>query len=180
MTSNHLTPKQDAAFSSSKLVSKVAFAKLKALDNIARLLNPLNDMPKKIEMDRRWDSHKDYVPLLILRLINPKTPDYARCAVTRLLDYICPEWREVVGVKIVGFSAKRNSTETKAWRRKVLERDSYQCTECGSKHNLHAHHIMPWSKYPSERLVLDNGITLCTPCHLEAHNGCWKSPLMAI
>lgn len=64
------------------------------------------------------------------------------------------------------------SPEYKEWRRKVFERDSYTCKFCGISSKsarkrvcLEAHHIKKFSSYPELRLVVENGITLCKPCH---------------
>ena len=70
----------------------------------------------------------------------------------------------------------RSSTRYKKWRQAVFKRDNYTCQHCGSKKNLQAHHIIPWSETRNEqnlRYSVANGITLCRTCHLKAHNGRW-------
>lgn len=60
----------------------------------------------------------------------------------------------------------RNSLDYANWRTGVFERDDYTCQECevrGGK--LNAHHILPFSQFPDLRLNIDNGKTLCEPCH---------------
>lgn len=60
----------------------------------------------------------------------------------------------------------RTSTEYKAWRDAVFERDQYTCQRCGQHGgDLHADHIQPFALYPDLRLVVSNGRTLCPPCH---------------
>lgn len=44
------------------------------------------------------------------------------------------------------------------------------CAKCDSTNELHAHHILPESKYPSLKRDYSNGITLCKNCHFEFHN----------
>lgn len=69
------------------------------------------------------------------------------------------------GVKI------RESLEYTIWRRKVFERDNYTCQDCGSKCGngkaikLQADHIKSFAHHPELRLDIDNGRTLCEPCH---------------
>lgn len=58
------------------------------------------------------------------------------------------------------------------WRRDVYERDGYTCQACGDATggNLNAHHLDSWTAFPDKRMYLDNGITLCEPCHKEFHS----------
>lgn len=78
------------------------------------------------------------------------------------------------------------------WTKKVLERDNFQCTQCGKKQNLQVHHLKPlryfiklikdkynirsfaqindkdWLQYFEEIAKLhklEHGITVCKECH---------------
>lgn len=53
------------------------------------------------------------------------------------------------------------------WRKAVYKRDGFRCQwpGCTCKKRLNAHHILPWSKYPTLRYIVDNGITLCKIHH---------------
>lgn len=56
------------------------------------------------------------------------------------------------------------------WRRKVYARDNYSCQCCGEKGGkLNAHHIESYSKNPHLRTDVNNGVTLCEPCHKRYH-----------
>jgi len=83
-----------------------------------------------------------------------------------------PNWKGGVTPKN---TAIRQSTEYKDWRIKVFQRDNYTCQECGSRGvTLHADHIKPFAYYPELRLVIENGRTLCVPCHQETETYGWK------
>jgi hypothetical protein len=73
-----------------------------------------------------------------------------------------PGWR---GGKTVENEILRKSLEFRTWRTAVFKRDKYTCIWCGAKGNLNADHIKPWSLYPELRYDMNNGRTLCEPCH---------------
>lgn len=56
------------------------------------------------------------------------------------------------------------------WRMSVYKRDNYTCQKCGKKGNIQAHHIIPLVVDKSLALDINNGITLCIPCHQKEHN----------
>jgi len=54
----------------------------------------------------------------------------------------------------------------KLWRKRIFERDNYTCQICKQVGGtLNADHIKPYSLFPELRLEMDNGRTLCAPCH---------------
>jgi len=64
----------------------------------------------------------------------------------------------------------RHSIEYSEWRRRVFKRDNYTCQKCGERDSdFHVHHIIPWSDAPAKRYEIENGITLCIPCHKKLH-----------
>ena len=79
-----------------------------------------------------------------------------------------PSWR--------GGTAKidalyRTSKEYREWRLSVFERDKFCCCSCGNiGGELNAHHILPFRKYLSLRLDINNGVTLCKDCHNKVHH----------
>lgn len=69
----------------------------------------------------------------------------------------------------------RCTTEYNDWRKAVYERDDYTCQCCGMKRTKHtqpplnAHHIENYAQHPDKQTDIDNGITLCEPCHEGFH-----------
>jgi 5-methylcytosine-specific restriction endonuclease McrA len=72
----------------------------------------------------------------------------------------------------VRFDELRTGTRAAAWSRAVLVRDAYTCQDCGQVGGrLQAHHVIPWAEDRGQRFAIDNGVTLCVPCHAERHPG---------
>lgn len=69
-------------------------------------------------------------------------------------------------------TSRRRSQRGKhgAWARAVISRDQATCQHCGATEGLHAHHIKPFETHPELRWELDNGLTLCGPCHWKVHS----------
>lgn len=57
----------------------------------------------------------------------------------------------------------------RSWSKKIKERDGYKCTECGATNHLHSHHIKSKATHPELKYDMNNGITLCYDCHINAH-----------
>ena len=58
------------------------------------------------------------------------------------------------------------------WSKAVRERDDYICQHChfdGVGNEMEAHHIVPKAKYPQYAYDVENGQTLCKPCHTILH-----------
>lgn len=68
-----------------------------------------------------------------------------------------PHWRG-------GFT--KRPVQIKDWAKKVKVRDNFTCQLCGKVGGeLHSDHIKPYYLYPELRFDLNNGRTLCVPCH---------------
>lgn len=81
-----------------------------------------------------------------------------------------PNWRGGIALK----DPDRGRYPYKRWAKAVKDRDGWACRECGSEDRLHAHHIKRWCDYPDLRYEIDNGLTLCHPCHEAAHGDGFK------
>lgn len=75
---------------------------------------------------------------------------------------------------------ERNSARYGDWRKQVFERDNYTCQSCGERGGkLDADHIKPWALFPESRYDLNNGRTLCRPCHLKTDTWGANTALLA-
>ena len=60
----------------------------------------------------------------------------------------------------------RSTSKYKEWREAVFRRDDFTCQHCEKRGcELHADHIKPFAIFKDIRFSLDNGRTLCVPCH---------------
>ena len=65
----------------------------------------------------------------------------------------------------------RKSFEYKLWREAVFKRDNFICQMCGKRGGkLQADHILSFTAFPTLRLSIDNGRTLCRKCHYLRHS----------
>ncbi len=64
---------------------------------------------------------------------------------------------------------ERSTAEYHNWRINCLNRDNWQCTECNTSKHLNVHHIKTYKDHKELRLAIDNGVTLCQPCHIQEH-----------
>ena len=65
----------------------------------------------------------------------------------------------------------RHSFEYRLWREKVFKRDGWTCRECEKLGGtLNVHHVKSFSQYHELRLNVDNGLTMCFPCHRKTDN----------
>lgn len=69
----------------------------------------------------------------------------------------------------------RNDRKSRDWVAAVKHRDQYICKKCGWTEHLVAHHIIPVVDRPELGQDLDNGVLLCSHCHLVFHSKYGKS-----
>lgn len=74
-----------------------------------------------------------------------------------------PNWRG----GLTSLNNRARATKAyKEWRKAVFERDNYTCQFCHKRGgDLEADHIKQFAYHIEVRLDLDNGRTLCKPCH---------------
>jgi len=61
----------------------------------------------------------------------------------------------------------RHTTKYREWQNTIRERDKDFCRNCGSKENLHCHHIVAWVDNEDLRFDAENGMVLCNSCHMS-------------
>ncbi len=68
---------------------------------------------------------------------------------------------------------KRNQLKHRKWSLAVRKRDEFKCKDCGvgDKVRLEAHHLVSLRECLNSELEFDinNGVTLCSPCHKRRH-----------
>ena len=62
---------------------------------------------------------------------------------------------------------KKKQAVREAFRNAVFERDKHKCKICGSP-AVDSHHIVDRTEMPNGGYVLENGISLCNRCHIQA------------
>jgi NUMOD3 motif/HNH endonuclease len=66
--------------------------------------------------------------------------------------------------------ATMGTVEYRMWREAVFSRDNWTCVMCGARGDMHADHIKSYRDYPELRFSVENGRTLCPPCHRKTDN----------
>ena len=72
--------------------------------------------------------------------------------------------------KIRGARRRLDSAAYRVLCEQVLVRDGWSCQFCGSRFDLHVHHIRFRSQGGPDRE--ENLITLCAACHRKVHEAC--------
>ena len=89
-----------------------------------------------------------------------------------------PNWKGGIADKL---NILRHTPVYYEWRKKVYDRDNYECQICavkGNGKNLNANHIKRFIDFPEYRYEVENGITLCVNCHrkmVTGHEKEWES-----
>lgn len=79
-----------------------------------------------------------------------------------------PNWQ---GGKRTKSQIIKDDPRYKFWRLQVFKRDKFTCQMCGAKGvYIEADHIYSKTKYPDKAFDIDNGRTLCKPCHIKTPN----------
>jgi hypothetical protein len=100
---------------------------------------------------------------------NYKTPSYKELWYQKQLEVVKKgedHWNWKGGITKDNASKREGTSQ---WRKSVYQRDLYHCRLCGSNNDLEAHHIIPFSINEKLQTEIENGITLCSKCHLTIH-----------
>jgi len=97
------------------------------------------------------------------QVMKPRTPEYRRKMSEDRKGDKSHMWKG--GITPINL-AIRNQVEYRLWRESVFKRDNFTCVFCLKRGGvLNADHIKPFAYYPELRFAIDNGRTLCVPCH---------------
>lgn len=114
--------------------------------------------------ERKWkrvDKHLNEALRIALEDVPKDDVDFAIDGMIQTLE----SWKEPKVQK------PRKPILKQSQRRKVFERDSYRCIQCGSYKNLHVDHIVPLSAGGDHKF--SNCQTLCRSCNLKKGNKLW-------
>lgn len=121
---------------------------------------------------------KERVALTCVQCGEPFTvePSVARINKPKFCSFACQSKSREKGADTTGLNKRSERTvlmqraEYIAWRIAVFERDEYTCQMCGTqKPQFNAHHIKSFKSHPVLRFDVNNGQTLCVPCHRALH-----------
>lgn len=121
---------------------------------------------KRLEVRQRMNRGK---------LRKPLSEEHRRKLSESHLGEKCHFWKDGIS-KLKIYKHYRNR-EYIDWRNKVFARDNWTCQRCNARSSagnpviIHPHHIKGYTNYPEMRYIVDNGITLCVPCHHRTHWG---------
>lgn len=110
-----------------------------------------------------------------IQVLNGKREGESRLYCSENCKQACPSYRQILYWK-----SKKPATSREVsaqFRQLVLKRDDYMCQRClatTEDEELHVHHIDGATQHPFVSNDLENGITLCKPCHKWVHSqkGC--------
>lgn len=131
---------------------------------------PSEETRKKIGEAGRGRKHTEETKLKISEM--KKGKKHTEETKRKLSGENCRWWKG--GITPINLKI-RMSYEYKLWREAVFKRDNWTCIWCGikgcRKTPIQADHIKPFAYFPELRLAIDNGRTLCVPCHKKT--GTW-------
>lgn len=141
--------------------------------SISRIGHPVSEETREkirrahIGMKRSQESREKQSKSLRGRYITQEHKDHIAKAMTGSKNH---QWKGGVST----WNHKMRTCKAfENWREEVFKRDDYTCQDCGKRGcYLHPHHILGLAEHPEFMYDVDNGITLCVPCHRARHG--WK------
>jgi hypothetical protein len=125
---------------------------------------------KELSMGESSDQgmNKPLVLFTLLQFMRDDITVIQKKAYASILDQCIAGWRDLVP-EILGPIVERNGKEVREWYKRILERDEYTCTECGSKEHVKVYRLFDWNEHPDIRLSMSNAKSACDKCFEIAH-----------